>query len=180
MSALQSQLAELERLMRSTQRMVDPSSKSANCSILQRLQERQKVYFGDAAAYSTVFFSRPSEHHQSPIIGSRVDPPDYGLTAVVEVFKDMRAKLEEIPVMKRLGVLITVAPVAAPDAGAFRLTMNGGNFLRVEMPAALCVSDAPGHLVKTIAQGARVPRGGTSAHSDSRLPRLDQGCIYRS
>ena len=30
----------------------------------------------------------------------------------------MRAKLEEIPVMKRLGVLITVAPVAAPDAGA--------------------------------------------------------------
>jgi hypothetical protein len=105
--------------------------------------------------------------------------PDHGLKAVVEV-KDMRAKLEEIPVVKLLGVLIAVALVAAADASAFSLSMEGGNSLRVETPAALYVSDAPGHLVKTIARGARVPRGGTSAHSYSRLPRLDQRCIYRS
>ena len=100
-------------------------------------------------------------------------------TAAVEV-KDMRAKLKDIPIVKLLGALIAGALVAAPDASAFRLTMDGGNSLRVETPAALYTSDAAGHLVKIVARRARVPGGGAIAHSDYRLPSSDQGRIYRS
>jgi hypothetical protein len=90
-------------------------------------------------------------------------------TAAVEV-KDMRAKLKEITIVKLLGFLIAVALVAASEASAFRLTMNGGNSLRVETPAALYVGDAAGHLVKIVARGARVPGGGTIA--DFGIPAI--------
>jgi hypothetical protein len=90
-------------------------------------------------------------------------------TAAVEV-KEMRANLEKIPIVKLLGVLIAVALVAAPDASAFRLNMEGGNSLRVETPAALYASDAAGHLVKIIARGAGVPGEGTIA--DFGIPAI--------
>jgi len=90
----------------------------------------------------------------------------------------MRAKLELIPVVKLLGVIITVALVAAPDAFAFRLSMDGGNSLRVETPAALYVSDAAGNLVKIVARGARVPGGGTIADFGIPAVAADGSVIF--
>ena len=90
----------------------------------------------------------------------------------------MRANLEEIPIVKLLGVLIAVALVAAPEASAFRLTMDGGNSLRVETPAALYASDAAGHQVKIIARGARVPGGGTIADFGIPAVAADGSVIF--
>jgi hypothetical protein len=89
--------------------------------------------------------------------------------AAVEV-KDMGAKLEKISIVRLFGVLIVVVLAAAPYASAFRLSMDVGNSLRVETPAALYTSDAAGHLVKIVARGARVPGGGTIA--DFGIPAI--------
>ena len=90
----------------------------------------------------------------------------------------MRAKLKDIPIVKLLGALIAGALVAAPDASAFRLTMDGGNSLRVETPAALYTSDAAGHLVKIVARGARVPGGGTIADFGIPAVSADGSVIF--
>jgi hypothetical protein len=92
--------------------------------------------------------------------------------------KDMHAKLKTIPIVQLFGVVIAVVLVAAPDASAFRLSMNGGNSLRVETPAALYASDAGGRLVKIVARGARVPGGGTIADFGIPAVAADGSVIF--
>ncbi|MBV8138645.1 MAG: hypothetical protein JO121_23905 [Deltaproteobacteria bacterium] len=82
----------------------------------------------------------------------------------------MHAKLKMILIVQLFGVLIAVVLVAAPDASAFRLSMNGGNSLRVETPAALYVTDPGGSLLKIVTRGASVPGGGTIA--DFGIPAI--------